>query len=121
MVTGCAVQAHVRRFSPIPIDLRADGAACHRFFPKFTIVAPHPPASRRRITIRLDELRLLQHAAYDLPLHTDPPPVNNTQRSESQLVRLFQISLHDALHIPRRNAVQIENIRDGNAYRLVAH
>jgi hypothetical protein len=36
-------------------------------------------------------------------------------------VRFLEISFDNRLHVTRRNGVEIENIRDGDTNRLVAH
>ena len=58
-----------------------------------------------------------QNRTHHLALHPYAASVDDPQRLEPQPVRLAKVFLHDRLHIARRNAVQIENIRDGNANR----
>src|SRR5258708_40263062 len=81
------------------------------------------PATRlgRRILERLDKLRLRQNAAHDLPLHPDAAPMYDAQRAKPQPARFLEISFDHRLHVARRYGVEIENIGDGNADRLVAH
>jgi len=76
---------------------------------------------RRRIAKRFYEICLLKYAPNNLALHPNPPPVNNPQCAESHPVRFFQISFHYAPDIARRKGMEIENVGDGNANRLIAH
>ena len=52
-------------------------------------------------------------------LHSYAAPVNDAQGAQAQTVRFFQVGFDHVPDIARRHAVQIEDIRDRDAYRLV--
>lgn len=62
-----------------------------------------------------NELCPCQYAANSLPLHSNSTAVNDSKRTQTQPVRLFQISFRYTLDIAGRHGMQVERIRDYEA------
>jgi len=79
-----------------------------------------PPATslRRSVAKAFHKRSSGQDRSNYLALHADAPAVDNSQSLKTQPARLFQVFFDDRRNIPRRNAVQVEYIGDGNANRL---
>ncbi len=56
-----------------------------------------------------------------LPLNSDSPSMNNAERLESRAVSFLKIFLDNRFDIAGRNAMQVEDIGDGNSNRLFVH
>jgi len=82
------------------------------------MVAPQPPASAGASRKSATKIGARQDRTNHLALDAYAAAVDDAQAHGTQSVRLVKLFLHHGLHIARRNAVQVENVRDGNADRL---
>ena len=65
-----------------------------------------------------DKISSGQDCPHHLALHADASAVDDPERLVAQAARFRKVLLHRFFHVPRRNAVEIEHIADGNAYRV---
>ena len=79
------------------------------------------PASRfrRRILKVRDEARPREDRADDLALDSDAAAVDDAERFEAGVARFDEVFLDYRLHVAGRDGVEIEDVGDGNADRLV--
>ena len=86
-----------------------------------TMVAPQPPASAgasrnpetKGVRARTD--------ADHLALHADAASMDNAQELETEAVGFLEVFFDDGLHVARGNAMQIEDVGDGNANGVGVH
>src|SRR5262249_3545441 len=74
------------------------------------------PGFERRVSKCLNIRGLGENGAHHFTLYSDSPAMDDPQSLESQAVSLFEVFFHDRFDIPRRNHMQIKDIRDWNAY-----
>src|SRR5207244_10049216 len=60
-----------------------------------------------------------QDSAHGLALYADAAAVDNPERLESRVARLFEVGFHDLLYVARGDGVEVEDVGDGNADRLI--
>jgi hypothetical protein len=59
-----------------------------------------------------------QNGTDHLALHSNPTPVNDSQRSQSKAMRFFQVTFHGCSGIARRKSVEIEHVGDRELNRI---
>ena len=64
------------------------------------------------------ERRPRQHRAHHLALHADSASMNDAEGFKSGRVRFQQIFFNHALDVARGNAVEVEDVRNGNSDRF---
>jgi hypothetical protein len=56
-----------------------------------------------------------EHGTDGFALHTDTAPMNDAQGAMAQPVGLNDVFFHNGTHVPRRDAVQVEHVGNGNS------
>jgi hypothetical protein len=74
---------------------------------------------RGRVPESVNKFAACEHGADNLALDADTAAVNDAKGTKSEAARLEQVLLDDSFYISRRDAVQVEDVRDGNAYGVV--
>src|SRR5450759_3950841 len=79
------------------------------------------PASgfRRRVPKLGHKRSAGKHGADGFALRSDAAPVDDPQGAVAHPVRFDEVFFNNGAHVPRRDAVQVEHIGDGNADGLV--
>ena len=80
--------------------------------PQFYNCSSQAPGIRRGIAATFDERRSRQNYPHHLSLYSDTFPVNDPHGAKAGRMRLEQVFLDYAFHVPWRNGMEIDNIPD---------
>jgi hypothetical protein len=75
----------------------------------------------RRVGVAGDQRMAREHGLHDLPLHPDPPAVDEPHLDESPGLGGFEIVGDDRGDVSRREGVQVQRILDRDADGLLVY